>query len=283
MTAARTVGTSVRPDLPLAVVVGAGGLGLAVARRVGERNRLLVADRDSDHLEHTAEQLRRGGHDVTTIACDVTDQHAVAALAETAAELGPVRTLAHVVGLSPSMGDWRQVMSVDLIGATLVESAMLEVAGAGTAAIFISSLAAHGVTPSAALTTLLDDPLTPGFLDRLETELGGDVNSGQAYGLAKWALNRRCQRQAAAWGARGARIVSLSPGLIATPMGAIEFQQQPAKYDILAQVPLDREGTMLEIADAVEFLASDRASYISGIDLLVDGGVAAAMRHRSST
>jgi NAD(P)-dependent dehydrogenase (short-subunit alcohol dehydrogenase family) len=271
------IGTSARPDLPVAVVVGAGGLGMAIARRLGERNRLLLADRDEQHLEETAASLRRGGHDVTTTRCDVTEPAEVAALASYAASLGPVRTIAHVVGLSPSMGDWRTIMNVDLVGAALIEQAMLGIARAGTAAIFISSLAGHRPPPEATVTALLDDPLSAGFLVALDAALGSNANPGTAYSLAKWALNRRCHRQAAAWGQRGARIASVSPGLIATPMGALEFTQQPAKYDILAKVPLRREGTMLEIADAVEFLASERASYINGVDLLVDGGVAAAM------
>ena len=82
-----------------------------------------------------------------------------------------------------------------------------------------------------------------------------------------------------AWAERGARIVSLSPGMIATPMGAIELASQPEKRRLLEATPLGREGTMVEIADAVEFLVSDRASYITGTDILVDGGVAAAVRH----
>jgi NAD(P)-dependent dehydrogenase (short-subunit alcohol dehydrogenase family) len=277
MSSDSAIGTSARPDLPLAVVVGAGGLGLAVARRLGERNRLLLADRDPEHLGRAAEELRRGGHDVTTVECDVTDASAVQVLAKRSGELGPVRTIAHVVGLSPSMGDWRAIMSVDLVGAALVDEAMVEHAGAGTAAIFISSLAAHRPDPAEPLIAILDAPLADDFLESVNAAIGPEIDSGAAYGLAKWALNRRCRRRATAWGQRGARIVSVSPGLIATPMGAIEFQRQPAKYGILAKVPLDREGTMLEIADAVEFLASERASYISGVDLLVDGGAAAAL------
>ena len=168
---------------------------------------------------------------------------------------------------------------MDLIGAALVDEAMLEVASPGTAAIFVSSLAGHGEPPAQAVVALLDDPLDPGFLDAFGAALGGSPHPGLAYSYAKWALNRRCRRRAAAWGTRGARIVSLSPGLIASPMGAIEFARQPAKYDMLRKTPLAREGTMLEIADAIDFLASDRASFISGVDLLVDGGLAAAMRH----
>jgi len=273
----RTIGTSARPDLPLAVVVGAGGLGLAVARRLGERHRLLLADRDPQALERAAEALRTGGHDVSVATCDVTDADAVAALALAAAEQGPVRALAHVVGLSPSMGDWRAIMSVDLVGAARMEQAMLGVAGPGTAAVFISSTAAHGAPPDGAVVDLLDDPLAEDFLERLDTVTPDGFDSRAAYRLAKWGLNRLCRRRVAQWGERGARIVSVSPGLLATPMGALEFRNQPQKWQLLGRTPLAREGTMLEIADAVEFLVSDRATYITGTDLLVDGGTTSAM------
>src|ERR1700743_3074568 len=106
MTLEEMVGTSARPDLPLAVVVGAGGLGQAIARRRGQRDRLFLPERDGAHLGRLAQELNAAGHDVSTITCDVTSADDVALLAKRAAELGPIRTIAHVVGLSPSMGDW---------------------------------------------------------------------------------------------------------------------------------------------------------------------------------
>jgi NAD(P)-dependent dehydrogenase (short-subunit alcohol dehydrogenase family) len=273
-----TTGTSERPDLPLAVVVGAGGMGMAVARRLGERYRVLLADIDAARLDQRVAMLCDEGHDARPQACDITDPGSVAALAAAAAARGPMRVLAHVAGLSPSMADWRTIMRVNLCGATLVADALEPLARPGTAAVFIASLAGHMAPPAAAILDLIDAPLAPGFLDRLEVACGGAVSTTLAYQLSKIALIRLCARRAAAWGARGARIVSLSPGLIATPMGALEFERQPFKYDLLAKTPLQREGTMLEIADAVDFLASDRASFISGTDLLVDGGIAAALR-----
>jgi len=125
--------------------------------------------------------------------------------------------------------------------------------------------------------------LAPDFVARVSESVGGGLTPALAYQLSKAALVRMCQQRARAWGARGARIVSLSPGLIATPMGALEFEAQPAKRQLFQLTPLGREGTMVEIADAVEFLISDRASFITGTDLLVDGGVAAAARQQAFT
>jgi NAD(P)-dependent dehydrogenase (short-subunit alcohol dehydrogenase family) len=267
------------PAAPVAVVVGAGAMGMAAARRLGERHRLILADRDEPHLQRQSEALRAEGHDVVGVACDVVDPAAVARLAAATAQRGPLRVLAHVVGLSPSMADWRTIMNVNLVGAALVHDAMLPLAVADAAAIFVASMAAQIAPPADDVTALLDRPLEPGFSERLEAALREPPTPALAYQLSKFALVRMCQRNAAAWGARGARIVSLSPGLIASPMGALEFERQPMKHGLLQRTPLGREGGLLEIADALEFLASDRASFVSGIDLLVDGGLAAAMRH----
>ena len=277
------VGTSARPDLPIAVVVGGGGMGAAIARRLGMRQRLIVADRDPDHLDRLIATLRGEGHDALGVICDVTDPVAVAALAQTVSATGPLAILAHVVGLSPSMGDFRTIMAVNLVGARLVNDAMLPLAEQGTAAIFVASLAAHAAPIDDALHIILDDPLAPAFLDTLEATLVEPATPTLAYRLSKSAVIRLCQREASAWGARGARILSLSPGLIATPMGALEFERQPMKYGMLAATPLAREGTMLEVAATLDFMASRDASFLSGIDILMDGGLLAGTRHPVKT
>lgn len=266
-----------RPPLPLAVVVGAGGMAQAIARRIGTSHELLLADRDPGNLARAARQLRNEGHVVDEAICDVTDADAVAALAGQAAALGRVRALVHVVGLSPSMADGRRILEVNLRGALLVARAFEPAVTAGHAAVFISSLAAHLYTPDAALVPILDDALAPDWIDRLEAVLGGPLEPTTAYMLSKWAMMRMCRRLAAPWGRHGGRIISLSPGLIATPMGIMEFNGSPAKLGLLDASPLARQGSMLEIAEVVDFLISDRASFISGTDILVDGGVAAAI------
>jgi NAD(P)-dependent dehydrogenase (short-subunit alcohol dehydrogenase family) len=272
-------GTSARPDLPLAVVVGAGGMGIAITRRLGTRYRLLLADLNAERLSQCSAALRDEGYDAQIVVCDITEPDSVANLTEAASRLGPLRVLAHVAGLSPSMADWRTILRVNLCGAARVADAMLPLACEHTVAIFIASLGAHMLPPpSDSVVALVDAPLDCQFLERIEAECGS-VSSTLAYQLSKLAIIRMCGRRTAEWGARGARIVSLSPGLIATAMGALEFKRQPVKYELLLKTPLKREGTVLEIAAAVEFLASERASFITGIDLLVDGGVAAALRY----
>lgn len=273
------VGTSERPDWPLAVVVGAGGMGAAIARRLGQSHRLLIADRQIDAADRVAASLRGEGHDARPFACDVTDQAQVDALAEVAKTAGNVRTLANVVGLSPSMGDFQTLIAVNIVGATRIARAFLPVLESGGCAIFISSIAGQMKPLEAETQDLLDEPLEDGMIDRLVRAVGENATSTDAYTLSKASLNRMCQRQAKAWGRRGVRIVSLSPGLIATPMGALEFERQPMKYDLLAATPIEREGTMLEIANVVEFLASDKASFISGTDIRVDGGLVGNLHH----
>ena len=266
------------PDLPLAVVVGVGGMGMAVAQRLGQHARLLIVDVSQDRLLSVKSQMDDSGYHFTTAQCDITRRDSVASLAYVIKEMGGFNTLAHVAGLSPSMADWRTIMSVNLIGAAHVAEALLPLVQANGAALFVSSLAGHLVNPEPEAAKLLGNPLAPGFLDDLTAALGDGANPSSSYQLSKWALNRMCQRLAPAWGVRKARILTISPGLIATPMGALEFKNQPIKYDLLAKTPLTRQGNMHEIADAVEFLLSSRASFISGTDLLVDGGIHAALK-----
>jgi NAD(P)-dependent dehydrogenase (short-subunit alcohol dehydrogenase family) len=187
--------------------------------------------------------------------------------------------LSHVAGLSPSANDFHLIVRVNLLGAALVADALLPLAGQGSAAILIASMAAHGLPPSAPVLDVLREPAAPDLAERLVDVIGPEqANPGMAYMYSKQGLLLYARRNAAAWGAKGARIVSLSPGMIATPMGAREFEASEHKRKMFEASPLAREGTMLEIADAVEFLASDRASFISGTDLLVDGGLTAALQ-----
>jgi len=270
------IGSSERPDLPLAVVVGAGGMGTAVAVRMASRYRLLLLDIDGAKAETVAERLRIEGCDAQAQTCDVTDPDDVVRLAASVGAAGGLGCLVHVAGLSPSLADYATIMRVNLLGVAQVAAALLPHAVKGSAAVLIASLAAHSFRPSDEAQAVLRDPLAPDLAERLAALLGDQATPAMAYTHSKFGMLMYARRQAPAWGARGARIVTLSPGLIATPQGELEFRNE-GKQRMFAASPLRREGTMQEIADAVEFLVSPRASFISGTDLLVDGGLAGAL------
>ncbi|MGE3692054.1 MAG: SDR family oxidoreductase [Novosphingobium sp.] len=271
------LGTSSRPDLPLAVVVGAGALGMAVARRLALSYRVLLADIDGARAEANAEAMRSEGCDASALACDVTSHEQVAALAGSVRERGGMGAWVQVAGLSPSLGDYRTIMRVNLMGAALVAAALLPEVRPGAAGVLIASLAAHSYTPSPEARAILAEPARDDLAERLAEVIGDLATPAMAYTHSKFGLLMMARRLAPAWGARDARIVSLSPGLIATPQGALEFEKSPGKRAMFDASPLRRECTMLEIADVAEFLVSPRASFISGTDLLVDGGLAAAL------
>jgi len=207
-------------------------------------------------------------------------------LAARARELGTLRAVVHVAGVSPTMGDWRRIVTVDLVGTALLTEALLPLATPGTAFVCFASiaplLAALSFEVDPAVDAALDEPLDAHLLDRLHAALGADVeDTGMAYVWAKRGVQRLVQREAVRLGRRGARICSLSPGIIDTPMGRQESAARETN-DLLVQLtPLGREGRPEEVAATVAFLVSDEASFLNGIDVPVDGGVLAAVRTQS--
>jgi NAD(P)-dependent dehydrogenase (short-subunit alcohol dehydrogenase family) len=206
------------------------------------------------------------------LACDIADPDAVVALVDEVGALGPLRALVHAAGISPSMGDARRVFEVDLVGTSFLLSGFETLVRPGTAAVCFSSSAAYQIAPFAdpGQDALIDDPEAPEFLERITDVI---TDSGHAYALAKRGVIRAVSRAAVQWGRLGGRVNSVAPGLIDTPMGRRELEQQPMMADMLARTPLGRLGAPKEVADAVGYLISDSASFISGIDLLVDGAM----------
>jgi NAD(P)-dependent dehydrogenase (short-subunit alcohol dehydrogenase family) len=209
---------------------------------------------------------------VEGIACDVSDAAAVSRLADRVRELGPFRALVHAAGISPTMADARRVFEVDLVGTELLLDAFEQLVEDGSSAVCFASSAAYQITmlgPNPELDAFVEDPNADGFLDEAATRFD---DSGIAYAWAKRGVIRAAARAAVTWGRRGGRVNSISPGLIDTGMGRREFEAQPAMQVMLDNTPLGRVGLAEEVAALVAFLVSDQASFISGIDILIDGG-----------
>jgi NAD(P)-dependent dehydrogenase (short-subunit alcohol dehydrogenase family) len=256
---------------------GAGGIAHACAKRLAEHGPVLLADFAADRLEAAAVAL---GGDVHTAVCDVADPDSVAALATRAVELGPLGALVHTAGLAPPAPHApRRVLEVNLAGTARVLDAFLPLAGAGAVAVCIASLAGHRAF-AAEYDDLLAEPLDPELYDRLQAAGGTRDDVLATYSLSKRGVMLECRRRAAAWGARGARIVSISPGLVVdTSIGQAAATIHAGAY--ARQSALGRAGMAADIAGAVAFLVSDDASYVTGCDLLVDGGVVAHTQHHA--
>ena len=256
-------------------------MGVACARRLAARGQLLLSDVAERRLAEAAARLASEGASVRTAVVDVADPSAVRSLADEAARLGPLAGLIHTAGLSPTMADWRRIIEVDLVGTARLLEAFLPLARQGSVAVCVASIAGHLPQPAEpAVLSALDSPLAADLMERIAPFFEGRADaSNAAYGLAKQAVIRLVERQAPAWGRRGARIVSLSPGIIRTPMAEQEFKVQPQMQQMVQVTPLGRIGEPEEIAAVVEFLCSEGASYITGCDLRVDGGVTAVLRH----
>jgi NAD(P)-dependent dehydrogenase (short-subunit alcohol dehydrogenase family) len=165
-----------------------------------------------------------------------------------------------------------RIYDVNLRGTAHVLDAFLEFAGPGSAAVCFASTAGHMMDVSQ-YAPALDEPLAAEFSDRLHA-IGGDAvdDPAMAYVLSKAGVMRLVRKRAAAWGKRGARLVSISPGIIDTPMGRQEYESQPAMADMVATTPLQRQASAEEVARVAQFLCSDGASFVSATDVLVDGG-----------
>jgi NAD(P)-dependent dehydrogenase (short-subunit alcohol dehydrogenase family) len=268
------------------VVVGSGGVGLAIARRMGSGHHIVLADFSEKQLELSAQALREEGQVVDTVRTDVASMESVQNLVQHVTKLGPIRAIAHTAGLSPVQASADQIYQVDLLGAAQVIEEFYPHVTHGTAMVVIASIAGHGkhsvispelekhlaIAPSSELLLRPEfDTSTHNSDDPIKDYLG----RMKAYSVSKRANIVRVQAAASAWGIKGARINSVSPGAIATAIGRQEIDGPiggSAIKEAIARIPAKRIGSPIEIANVVAFLSSPESSFITGNDIIVDGG-----------
>jgi NAD(P)-dependent dehydrogenase (short-subunit alcohol dehydrogenase family) len=264
------------------IATGAGrGMGLSCAQRLVDTvDALLLVDLDEASASAAADELSGAGRaKVEPFVLDVTDREGLDRLADRVAQLGTLRAVAHAAGISPTMADWRRIFTVDLVGTALLAEALRPLQTAGTATVCFASMAPMLGIPESRTDAdaALDDPLADDLHDRVRAAVGPDVeDSGLAYAWAKRGVQRFVRQEAVRLGPVGARICSISPGVIDTPQGQQEAANQPFMELLVQQTPLGRMGRPEELAAVVAFLLSDEASFLNGTDVLVDGGVVAA-------
>lgn len=264
------------------IATGAGrGMGYACAQRmVGTVDVLLLVDLDTDAIAGVAAELGTDSTRVEPFVLDVTDTDGLDRLAARVAELGTLRSVAHAAGISPTMADWRRIFAVDLVGTALLARALRPLAVAGTASVYFASMAPN-IGRMQALpeqVAALADPLAADFFDRIREAVGETIeNPGVAYAWAKYGVQQFAREEAVRLGAVGARACSVSPGIIDTPQGRQEADHNESMAGMVKTTPLGRTGRAEELAAVVTFLLSDEASFVNGTDVLVDGGIVAAL------
>lgn len=266
------------------IITGAvGGMGKACARLYGATHDLILTDIFEDRLLAFTDELRHEGYTVIgAYAGDLADDKLLAAITGDL-PLGVPFTLVHTAGLSPSLAAWDKIMHVNLIATEKLLQACEAYLVRGTAMVLIASSAAHMMPRVPAADAVMANPLAPDFMAKIEPLVQQGVEQtpvmglgGVSYTFSKQAVLDMVKRRAVAWGAR-ARITSISPGMIATPMGNKELAETAGARELADQTPAGRSGTALDIAQAAYFLTSERASFITGCDLQVDGGGVASM------
>lgn len=262
----------------IAVLIGTGSIGVAIARQCAVGRTLVLADLKQEQLDARAEELRNEGFTVETHLVDVSRREQVEALAAFADGLGTVTRVVHAAGVSPNQAPPEAIVAVDLMGTAFVLDAFGKVIGEGGSGIVIASQAGH----MGSFDAELEQQLAFAGLDELTAlpALAEVDDSGAAYILAKRANALRVQAAALTWGDRGARVNCLSPGIISTPLGRHEMNgpQAGAYRVMLDRSPAGRMGTPSEIGGLAAFLMDERGAFVTGSDILCDGGVIAAMR-----
>ena len=261
------------------VVIGPGQIGQAIARRVGVGKHVLLADMRQENANTAAKIMTDAGYAVSVATVDVSSRDAVHALVEQATGLGDVTGLIHAAGVSPSQATPATILNVDLYGTALVLEEFGNVIARGGAGIVIASQSGHRLPPltveqsNALATTPVQELLSLPFLQPNHV-----TDSLYAYQVSKRGNSLRVMAEAVRWGKRGARVNTISPGIIMTPLAKDELSGPRGEgYRRMIELsPAVRAGTPDEVGNLAALLMGPDGGFITGSDFLMDGGVTAS-------
>lgn len=259
--------------------IGAGQIGLAIVRRIASGKKIIIGDKNIVNAQAAAEVLNNTGFDAVAMEADLSSRDSILSLISEAHEYGNIHHLVNSAGVSPSQASIETILKVDLYGTAVLLEEVGKVIAQGGAGVTISSQSGHRMPAL----TLEEDRLlaTTPTEELLSLEMLRPENirdTLHAYQMTKRCNVKRVMSEAVKWGERGARINSISPGIIVTPLAIDEFNGPRGDFykNMFAKCPAGRPGTADEVAHVAELLLDDKAAFITGSDFLIDGGATAS-------
>ena len=261
------------------LLTGAGQIGMAIARRVGYGMKIVIGDKRRENAEAIADTMNKAGFTTVPVEMDLSSRASILALIDSAQQYGEISMLVNAAGVSPSQASIETILKVDLYGTAVLLEEVGKVISKGGVGVIVSSQSGHRMP---ALGIELDEQLATAPTEELLTlealQPQNIRDTLHAYQMAKRCNVKRVMAEAVKWGNRGARINSISPGFIVTPLALDEFNGPRGDFyrNMFAKCPAGRPGTADEVANVAELLMSDRGAFITGADFLIDGGATAS-------
>ncbi len=261
------------------ILTGAGQIGMAIARRVGFGKKIVIGDKNIQNAQNISKIMNDAGFDTAPFEMDLSNRESVLNLINVAQKFGEISTLINSAGVSPSQASVETILKVDLYGTAVLLEEVGKVIKEGGTGVTISSQSGHRMP---ALTPKEDEQLaitpTEELLNLEILQTANIKDTLHAYQMAKRCNVKRVMAQAVKWGRRKARINSISPGIIVTPLAIDEFNGSRGEFykNMFKKCPIGRPGTADEVANVAELLLNPQGAFITGSDFLIDGGATAS-------
>lgn len=266
------------------LLVGAGQIGMAIARRVGTGMKIIVGDKKTENTENIAAILNNAGFDAFPVETDLSDRASIQSMIARGSEYGEITMLVNAAGVSPSQAPIEAILKVDLYGTAVLLEEVGKAIASGGVGVTISSQSGWRMP---ALTAQQDEQLATTPTEELLSldilQPGNIRDTLHAYQMAKRCNEKRVMAQSVEWGKRGARLNAIAPGIIVTPLAIDEFNGIRGDFykNMFAKCPAGRPGTADEVANVAELLMSDKGAFITGSTFLIDGGATASYYYGS--